>query len=594
MLGLALAVGAIVTSVAFAFRLHHDPFNGPTWTVEKQKLVFTVMERGSLESADYGDIICKVKAKSGGGTVATSIRSLVDEGTKVKKGDLVIQLDDSFLVEQLKDKEIKVIQTKNDWDFAESDFQIQLADNDSLIKNAINDIVVAKLDVQKYIGKSWEDDPTVVAGMIGSLTGSAPPHALFPSLNSLISNSSLYQQNLEEAQGNIEQATSDRDGWADRSAWSQRMAKLSYVSKTLADSDQSKLDSAEFFLKKYLTARQILDITKQRDMADLRNKLEQAVRRFDTALIQAEAKKAQKDGTRKANEQIYLTERERKKELQQEIKKCEISAEKDGMVVYFVSEQTRGGFGGKQTIIAQGETVSEGQKLMRIPDLTKMQVNVRVHESMISHVAKEQKATIQIDASPGRIFPGTVKFVSEQPSQADMFAADIKIYQTVVTIDANLQGLKLKPQMSAKVTITARESKEETLTVPIQSVFGSADMDKVEVAGEADTSESAVQKKGWKKRKCFVLVNLDPKERDIEIRDSNDRLVEVMSGLTEGDVVVLNPGPLLTGEKAKWKPGVPKVRVQSNNSSGAQQSDPGQLQGVKDKGGAQPGNKRKQ
>jgi len=37
------------------------------------------------------------------------------------------------------------------------------------------------------------------------------------------------------------------------------------------------------------------------------------------------------------------------------------------MVVYFVPEQARGGVGGQQAIVAQGESVREGQKLMRIP-----------------------------------------------------------------------------------------------------------------------------------------------------------------------------------------------------------------------------------
>ena len=35
------------------------------------------------------------------------------------------------------------------------------------------------------------------------------------------------------------------------------------------------------------------------------------------------------------------------------------------------------------------------------------------------------------------------------------------------------------------------------------------------------------------------------------------------SGLSEGDVVVLNPAPLLVGDKAKMKASIPRVRVDS-------------------------------
>src|SRR5439155_5975144 len=39
-----------------------------------------------------------------------------------------------------------------------------------------------------------------------------------------------------------------------------------------------------------------------------------------------------------------------------------------------------------QSIVAQGEPVKEGQKLMRIPDLKRMLVNTKVHEAMISRI----------------------------------------------------------------------------------------------------------------------------------------------------------------------------------------------------------------
>ena len=44
-------------------------------------------------------------------------------------------------------------------------------------------------------------------------------------------------------------------------------------------------------------------------------------------------------------------------------------------------------------MIAQGESVKEGQKLMSIPNLNRMVVNARVHEAMVSRV----KADVMVD-----------------------------------------------------------------------------------------------------------------------------------------------------------------------------------------------------
>src|SRR5262249_31819481 len=62
--------------------------------VKPGKLAGTVIERGSLEVARVGTVFCQVE---GGSTI---IR-LVPEGTRVKKGDLVCELDSAGLKDQL-------------------------------------------------------------------------------------------------------------------------------------------------------------------------------------------------------------------------------------------------------------------------------------------------------------------------------------------------------------------------------------------------------------------------------------------------------------------------------------------------------------
>ena len=192
---------------------------------------------------------------------------------------------------------------------------------------------------------------------------------------------------------------------------------------------------------------------------------------------------------------------------------------------------------------------------MQIPDLTKMQVNTRVPEAMVSHLRNQessddpaswQHAQIKIDAFPTRVLHGHVKTVDTVASSGDWFASDVKNYKTIVTIDQHMEGLK--PGMSAEVTIFANESPTPVLVVPIQAVLGTISM--------------------GAERKVFV-VRADGQTdlRDIVVGMSNERLVEIKSGLSDGEQVVLDPRSLLK-EDSDLKPG----KTRSNKPPDEEQS----------------------
>src|SRR5205085_5497739 len=76
----------------------------------------------------------------------------------------------------------------------------------------------------------------------------------------------------------------------------------------------------------------------------------------------------------------------RQKEMEKDEKSYVMYSPQDGMVVYYIPEQARFGGGSQQSTVAQGEPVRESQKLIRIPNLSKMLVKAKVHEAMISKV----------------------------------------------------------------------------------------------------------------------------------------------------------------------------------------------------------------
>jgi HlyD family secretion protein len=75
--------------------------SGSSFKVKKGPLRISVTESGTIQAKEK--IIVKNEVEGN-----TSIIYIVDEGTKVKKGDLLVELDSSNLVDQKIDQEIMV------------------------------------------------------------------------------------------------------------------------------------------------------------------------------------------------------------------------------------------------------------------------------------------------------------------------------------------------------------------------------------------------------------------------------------------------------------------------------------------------------
>ena len=326
---------------------------------------------------------------------------------QVVRGDKLVELDSSGFVEHLKDQRIKVDQARANWITANEDYRIQESQNESDIEAAKNALDLARIDLEKY-------------------------------------ERAEFAQALEDVDGRIQIARADLEVAEVRSAWSNRMLRMGYQSKSQLQGDEARADSARIGLKKLETEKRVLvDFTERRTIQDLSAKQAEARRALDRVKSQSRAKLVQADANRLARESVYKQEQARAKEIEAEIAKCLILAPQDGLVVYYVSDQARSGGGSQQAIVAQGEPVREGQKLMQIPDLSQMVVNVRVHESMVSHLRNRKEPARQEQPRnrrefrstpfPNAVFRGHVKTVDTVAGQQDWFAADVKLYKTVVS-----------------------------------------------------------------------------------------------------------------------------------------------------------------
>lgn len=629
---LALGGSAFGAFYFLGFGARSEIYTGPSHVVRYELLELTIVEKGALESAVNSEIICRVKSGTRGGS-SSIIKNIIDDGTYVKETDWLISLDDSALQDQLRDQNIKVDEALAKKLTAQTNLKVAQIEFESAIETAVNLIELAEIELFKYVGA-----PTVTAPLAASFVATfvnpiEPGPYSAASLvvarhNPPALQEGEYQQALQEIKGRIGIAQSDREMWLDRSAWSQNMVKKRYLSRSQAEADRARLDASEFTLQKVENELRILQqFTKQQKETELHFKLKESIRNLVKTKTVVESKLEQAIIDLDAKTRIYDQEGAKRREILDQIEKCTIRSPQDGLVVYVVPESSRmfGGGSSRQMLIAQGESVFEGQKLMRIPDLDKMQVNVKVHESLISRVkgdqfeqthflgrvrtamllvpgtlsrlvgqvgyagideklreeykqvehrlkegGRGQSARIRVYAHPHLVLSGHVKTVATVASNMDYYSSDVKVYQTMVTIDQTVKDLNLKPGMSAEVTILADNTKRKVLTVPIQSVVGTVTM--------------------GNKRECFV-VDADgrAKKREIEVGMANELMVEVTSGLTEGDKVVLNPKPLLD-PKSNLKPGVPGVKrgADGDDDGGGEKKKKGG--GKKGAGGPKGGN----
>jgi HlyD family secretion protein len=172
-----------------------------------------------------------------------------------------------------------------------------------------------------------------------------------------------------------------------------------------------------------------------------------------------------------------------------------------------------GGRPGQQGVqIEEGAAVRERQSIIRLPDLSRMQVKVLVNETKVDLLRLGMRARVRIQ---DREFQGTVVSVANQAEPGGFFSSAVKDYATMVRIDGESSGLR--PGMTAVVEILVANLKD-VLSVPVQSVV------------EQDDKFYCWVDNGGRPERCQVVLGV-----------TNDTVVEIKEGLKDQDVVLLNP-----------------------------------------------------
>ena len=198
-----------------------------------------------------------------------------------------------------------------------------------------------------------------------------------------------------------------------------------------------------------------------------------------------------------------------------------------------------------------------GTEIMRISNLSSMEVDVDVNENDINRVNVGDSASIEVDAFADKKFKGIVTEIASSSKdvgtaaassvdQVTNFLVKIRILpESYTDVKGGAKDLPspFRPGLSATVDIQSESVKG--LSVPIQAVFTTnntktATDTKADTEGGADKQKSKLNDKTVKQY-VYSFSNGTVKQVEVTTGIQNDQFIIVKSGLKPGTEIVTGP-----------------------------------------------------
>ena len=563
------AILAVVAVAWWFFGRGAAVSNGTTFAARRGDLVISVLEGGSVEALESQDIKCEVRGYQG-----VKILKIVEEGYQVTEDDVktnkvLVELDSSELKKMLTQEDIQFESTVASLTEARQAFDIQLNLNVSEIKAAEQKAKFARMDFEKFMGDqvahevtaslAIEENPQPAEASPRPASAPAVPPssvtndssqsytsrgtasfsltAAFPSTRTVIdftkyADAALLgdgeakqkirklEDELQVAQKSIAQSITKLEG-------TQRLHSKGFLSKVELQTDEYVLENDKLKLATAETARALfLKYEFIKSSEEFLGKYVEAVNELGRARKGAVSKYAQAEAKVKAAEGRYNLETRQREDIIGQIEKCSVRARRPGLVVYGGGGSMRYYYGNEQ--IREGALVREQQPIITIPDMSRMIVKVRIHETYIKKIKKGQQVRIIADAFPDNTLEGEVTKVGVLPdSQMRWNDPDNKVYLTTIAI--NNAADWLKPGMSTRSEILVK-TLPDVVYVPMQAV--------TPIGG---------------KQFCFVAKGGGQEQREVELGEFNDEFIEIKKGIAVGENICLRAPPSV--EKDSSAPG---------------------------------------
>ena len=248
--------------------------------------------------------------------------------------------------------------------------------------------------------------------------------------------------------------------------------------------------------------------------SDIQNINERKQIEFDLKLAKREViatKSRLSSLERAAAAEIALLESKEKRassivaDTQRAIQMMTIKAPRNGTIVYVTNWR-----GDKKKI---GDTCWRMERVIEIPDLTRMMAKGDVDEVDAGKIAVGQRVTIRLDAHPDEEFHGTIRNAARTVQQQKGTQDPLKVLRVDIYLDRT-DPAKMRPGMRFQGTVELARAKQATV-IPRSAVFVTA---KGPVAY---------------RRGVFSV-----SEVPLKLGRQNDKMVEVVSGVGPNELVL--------------------------------------------------------
>ena len=248
--------------------------------------------------------------------------------------------------------------------------------------------------------------------------------------------------------------------------------------------------------------------------SDIQNINERKEIEFDLQLAKREVittKARMESFERAASAEIALLESKKKNAesivnyAQSAIRQMTIMSPRNGTVVYVTNWR-----GDKKKV---GDTCWRMERVVEIPDLTRMMAKGEVDEVDAGKVAVGQRVTLRLDAHPDEEFRGTIRNTARTVQQQKGTNDPLKVLRVDIVLDRT-DPAKMRPGMRFQGTIELGRARRATL-IPRSAVF---------VTGRGPVAF---------RRSLFSVT-----EVPLRLGRQNDKSVEVLSGVSANDLIL--------------------------------------------------------
>ena len=445
------------------------------FTLKRDNLVLGLQQGGNVNASQKHKLSLQAN-------FSTKIIWVIDENSKVKKGDELVRFETDDLKEKINDQVLTLDGLRKDLDLAVETQKIQDSTDMAEIQSAEDRLIQAEDALRKY--RRFEQRKTRDANEL-SIKQAEDKYAKaiedYNTKRNEIAQSSNTDEN-KEAENNA--------------ILRNKLAEI--------DTQLNSLENAEKSRKVFLRYDHPNKIT------TLNNAVEQAILNLRKTKVSIESKAVQslksidnlKTRIKKTEEQIQR--------YNEYLDMMVITAPVDGVVIYGDPDRRWG-----QIEVKPGLEVHKGQILLTLPEMSNLVVDFDLPEQFRSKVNLNDKVIITPDSIPSLKVPGKISRIDTLPVNLISWdPVSPKIYKSRITLDK--QSDRLVNGMTVQVEIVTKIL-NDVLFVPVEAVFENRDRLFV-----------------YKQTMAGGIA-----EQDVIIGESNANFVQIIDGLEEGDVIYL-------------------------------------------------------